>query len=163
MRRRLLVIALLLSLVLFSHTQAPPAPAIPMVPPPTDKHTFMLKVVTCPEATSCLFNVVGETGLLARQVAVWVGSYQAPSAHYYGCRLEQFKGKRAATFLEETLKSAEYVILVNAHKKKGSPYLSGTLVVDGQDITVKMFEMFLAVPRGIKVDWCEELSRGLEV
>ena len=108
-------------------------------------------------------DVVGETGLLGKQVPVWIGSYQAPSAHYYGCRLEQWKGKRAASFLEETLKSADYVFLMNAHKKMDSPYLTGTLIVDGEDITVVMFRMQLAVPKGIKVNWCEKLSRRLEV
>jgi hypothetical protein len=123
----------------------------------------MLKVVKCPEATACVMNVVGEEGLLGRQIAVQIGSYQAPSAHYYSCRIEKYRGQRAAVFLEETLKSAEYVFLVNAHKRKNSPYLTGTLLVDGRDITVLMFEMQLAVPRGIKVDWCEKVSRGFEV
>lgn len=162
MRKRLLLIALFLSLVLFAHVPATTAPSAPVAPKP-ERKVFMLKVVDCPEATACVMNVVGEKGLLGRQIAVHIGSYQAPSAHYYGCRLEKYRGQRAAVFLEETLKSAEYVVLVNAHKRKDSPYLTGTLLVDGKDITVLMFEMQLAVPRGIKVDWCEKVSRGIEV
>jgi hypothetical protein len=166
--KRLLLIALFLSLVLFTHTNAveepvtPPTTQVTPTPNPFRK-VFVLKVVSCPEATVCIMNVVGETGLLGKQVSVLIGSYQAPSAHYYGCRLERWKGKKAAKYLEETLKTAEYVFLVNAHKNRGSSYLSGTLIVDGEDITVAMFRMQLAVPRGIKVDWCEKLSRRLEV
>jgi hypothetical protein len=161
-----MLIAVFIALVLFAHTPAPKAPVTPIAPTATlaaDRKVFMLEVVKCPEATACVMNVVGEKGLLGNQVAVWVGSYQAPSAHYYGCRLEKWKGKRAASFLEETLKNAEFVLLVKAHKKRNSPYLAGTLIVDGEDITVMMFEMQLAVPRGIKVDWCEKLDRGIEV
>lgn len=160
MRRRiLLAISLVLALMMFSHSSPPP------VKPTTPKlqNVFVLEVVACPEATSCVMNIVGKDGLLGQQVAVWVGSYQAPSANYYGCRLEQIKGKIAATFLQETLRSAGLVILMNAHKKRGSPYLTGNLMVDGQDVTVLMFGMKLAVPRGIKVDWCEKVGKGFEV
>ena len=163
MRKRLMLIALFLSLVLFAHTPAVDAPATAVAPNQTERKILKLEVVYCPEATLCVMNVVGETGLLGRQVAVWVGSYQAPSAYHYGCRLERIKGKIAATFLQETLRNAEYVFLVNAHKKKKSPYLAGTLLVDGRDVTTMMFELKLAVPRGIKVDWCEKISRRLEV
>lgn len=157
--RRLFLAVCLVAMVLFPMT--PVAQQQPAQKP--DKKIFKLAVVDCPEATACVMNVVGEDGLLGKQVAVWVGSYQAPSAHYYGCRLERAKGVRAATYLEETLKSAEYVFLVNAHKKRNSPYLTGTLLVDGHDITVLMFKMKLAVPRGIKVDWCKNVGRRLEV
>ncbi len=161
----MLLIALVLSLVMFSHAHTVNEPAKPVVPPTANPYqtVFMLEVVSCPEATACIMNVVGETGLLGKQIAVWIGSYQAPSAHWFNCRLEKWKGQRAATYLEETLKTAEYVFLLNAHKAKGSPYLTGTLVVDGEDITVAMFRMQLAVPKGIKVNWCEKLSRRLEV
>ena len=153
-------------MVVFSHTPSVDAPTpttIPTTPTDPNRKDFVLEVIACPEATACVMNVIGETGLLGKQVAIWLGSYQAPSAHHYSCRLEMRKGERAAVFLEETLRNAEYVLLLNAYKKEGSPYLSGTLVVDGEDITVKMFEMLLAVPRGIKVDWCEKVSRGLDV
>jgi hypothetical protein len=161
-----MLIAVFIALVLFAHTPAPKAPVTPIAPTATlaaDRKVFMLEVVKCPEATACVMNVVGEKGLLGRQVAVAIGSYQAPSAHYYSCRLEKYRGQRAAVFLEETLRSADFVFLMNAHKKKGSPYLTGNLIVDGRDITVLMFEMQIAVPRGIKVDWCEKVSRGFEV
>lgn len=152
-----LITVVLLSLVVYS------GGAVPQQPAPQERTIFSLRVVSCPEATACLMNIVGETGVLGRQVAVWVGNYQAPSANYSSCRLEKFKGERAASFLEETLRSAEYIHLVKAHKKSGSAYLTGILMVDGKDITVRMFEMQLAVPRGIKVNWCEKLSRKLEV
>ena len=157
MRKKLLMIVLLV----FLHT--PEAPAASIAPTLSDRNIFMLNVVKCHEATSCVMNMVGDKGLLGKQIAVWVGNYQAPSAHHYRCKLEQRRGQIAATFLQETLRNADYVFLVNAHKKGESPYLTGTLMVDGRDVTVLMFEMQLAVPRGIKVDWCEKNSRRIEV
>ena len=163
MRKRMRLIALFLALGLFAFTPAPKAPATPLTTTNPDRTVLILKVVDCPEATVCVMDVVGETGILGNQVAVWIGNYQAPSATRYACPTERWKGKRAAAFLEETLRIAEFVFLINAHKKKGSPYLTGTLIVDGVDITVAMFKMQLAVPKGIKVDWCEKLSRRIEI
>jgi hypothetical protein len=124
---------------------------------------YILKVDNCPEADTCIMNIVGATSVLEKQVVVEIGSYQVPSAHYFVCRLERWKGIRAAKFLEETLKSAEFIFLLNAHKKRRSPVLSGTLLVDGQDITVLMFDMQIAVPKGIEVDWCEEAGEIFEI
>lgn len=159
-KRLLLLIALVLSLVLFAHTQAVNAPA---TPPDPDRKVFMLEVVSCPEVTACVMNVIGEPGLLSKQIAVGIGSYQGPSIYHARCNLEKIKGKVAAAFLQETLRNADLVLLVDAYKNKESAYLTGTLLVDGRDITVMMFERALTVPRGIKVDWCEKISRGLEI
>lgn len=159
----MMLIALLLSLVMFAHAHGTSPPAAPIPLPELDQRVFLLEVVSCPEANACIMNVVGEPGLLGRQVAIGIGSYQVPSALYSRCGLEKIKGKIAAAYLQETLRSAGLVILTEAHKKKGSAYLTGTLMVDGRDVTVMMFEMQLAVPRGIKVDWCEKVDRGIEV
>jgi hypothetical protein len=126
--------------------------------------TLLLEMVACPEAYVCLMNVIGESGLLGENVAVYVGRhYQVPSANYPGCRIEEFKGIVAATFLEETLRNADLIVLVNSRKPQNSSWLVGDLYVDDEEVTVLMFRMQLAVPRGIKVDWCEKRSRRLEV
>ena len=144
-------------------SQAQSSTALPTAMPMPVQNSYLLEVDNCPEANACVMNIVGEDSVLGKQVAVMVGSYQVPSAHYYGCRLERWKGARAAKFLEETLRSAEFVVLTNAHKKTGNAYLSGTLLVDGKDITILMFKMLIAVPNGIKVDWCKNVGRKLEV
>ena len=52
---------------------------------------------------------------------------------------------------------------MNARKEGIDPALKGDMLVDGKDITVLMFEMHIAVPKGIKVDWCESIGRRIEV
>ena len=162
-RKRLFLVALFLALVLFSISHKPKEEKFSTAPPVLAPLAYVVKLGYCPEATMCVLNILGEPSLLGKQVAVLVGSYQAPSAHHYGCSLEQFRGEKAAKYLEETIRNANLAVLTNPHKTKGSPYLRGTLMLDGQDVTVLMFELNLAVPKGIKVDWCAKVSRGLEV
>jgi hypothetical protein len=160
-RKHMLLLCLLPFMVLFcasgKATTAPPLGSLF----PTG--IYMVQTIFCPEADMCLVNLVGESSILGDRVVLRVGDYQVPSVSGGKCRLENLKGFRAAAFLEELLKSAEVVLLMNAHKNGIDPTLRGDLLIDGKDVTVLMFEMHIAVPKGIKVDWCESIGRRIKV
>lgn len=128
---------------------------------PTD--VYAVKVLYCPEADMCLMDLIGEPSILGKRVVLRVGDYQVPSIYRGRCSLESLKGYRATTFLEEMLRTAEVVLLINAHKAGLDPTLRGDLLVDGRDVTVLMFEMHIAVPKEAKVDWCEDIGRRIEI
>jgi len=126
-------------------------------------NSYTIKMLYCPEADTCLVNLVGENSLLGNRVILRIGDYQVPSVSNGMCPLEGIKGHRASTFLEELFNSSKVAILINAHKQGLDPSLRGDILIDGRDVTVMMFEMNIAVPKGIKVDWCETIGRRIEV
>jgi len=126
-------------------------------------NSYMIEMIYCPEADTCLVNLVGEDNILGKRVVLGIGDYQVPSASGGRCWLEKLKAYRASTFLEELFNSSKVAILINAHKEGFDPTLRGDILIDGRDVTVMMFEMNIAVPKGIKVDWCETIGRRLEV
>ena len=56
---------------------------------------MFVDLVMCPTANMCLFNIKGEEGILARNVAVYIHGYNAPLAVGSYCRIEQYRGMRA--------------------------------------------------------------------
>jgi len=159
MRKLLSFLAASMLLFCASSAALPAAPLDSLFP----NNVYMVKTLYCPEADMCLVSLVGEPSILGSRVVLHIGDYQVPSVSGGRCSLENLKGFRAATFLQELLRSAEVVLLLNAHKDGIDPTLRGDVLVDGRDVTAIMFEMQIAVPKEAKVDWCETIGRRIEV
>lgn len=138
-------------------------PVLTIDPEPLTRNLMLVEVVNCPSGNFCLVNVKNEEGILAEQVGIGIHGYNAPRTRGAFCRTENIRGKKAAAYLTERLRNADLIALVGGWKRPGSGIIEGRLLVDGQDIADWMISMHLAAPVGIKVDWCVESPRTLEI
>ena len=160
---RLLPLLFVSSMLLFASCTALNSPEESTLLSLLPDNSYRIKMLYCPEADACLVSLVGENSILGNRVILRIGDYQVPSIHNGMCALERLKGYKASTFLQELFNSSKVAILINAHKQGLDPSLRGDILIDGRDVTVMMFEMNIAVPKGIKVDWCETIGRRLEI
>ena len=90
-----------------------------------------------------------------------LGSIPAPK---WGtiCSAESEEGERATTYLFEMLASANNITLVRPYKNEGNPTLIGRVLVDGVDVARRLIDLGVAVPPGVRMNWCESVKK-LEV
>ena len=124
---------------------------------------LIVEPVICVQGNLCIFNVKGEENILGKQVAVYIHGYSAPQWQDAWCPVEAERGEKAATWLLEYMHNADNMAVVGAYKNPDSSIIEGRLLVDGYDVADWMIRMGLAAPLGIKVDWCEESPRTMEI
>jgi hypothetical protein len=130
---------------------------------PLARNLMLVEVVTCPSGNFCIVNVKGEEGILGEQVGIAIRGYWSPRTKGSWCQTENTRGRKAAAYLTERLRNADIVALVAAYKRPGSSVIEGRLLVDGYDIADWMIKLGLGAPVGLKVDWCAESPRTLEI
>lgn len=157
--------AVAIALVLWglAHQPVEVVPTLTIEPAPLQDNLMLVEVVDCPSGNFCVMNVLGEEGILGEQVGIYIHGYVSPRTRGAWCQTENRRGRKAAAYLTERLRNADLVAIVGAFKPPGSSVIQGRLFVDGRDIADWMIQMALGAPAGIKVDWCEERPRTLEI
>ena len=162
--------ALVIAMVLWGLAHEPAEVEVEVVPTltiepdfPLARNLMLVEVVTCITGNVCLVDVVGEEGILGEQVAIGIHGYQSPRTTRAWCETENRRGQKAASYLTEKMRNADLVALIGPYKRLNSPLIEGRLLVDGHDIADWMVKLGLGAPLGIKVDWCVESPRTLEI
>lgn len=133
---------------------------------PTQASVTQMEVrpVRCPQAWICTFDIVGEDNkILGRSVLVSIDGYDAPTWKGAWCLVEEQKGKKATAYLWELMQGAKTIKLIDTRKERGYPAIHGRLLLDGEDVALKLIELRVVSPLGVKVDWCEKSPTEAEV
>jgi len=126
------------------------------------ENTLRVKLVSCSTGNTCLVDIVGESSLFSKNVAILIDGYISPNPNST-CDEEIIRAQKAKSFVEEKIKNSKEVFLTKARKNKESSYLLGKLMVDGKDIANWVITKGLGAPVGLEVDWCEESRRKMEI
>ncbi len=119
--------------------------------------TVELEPIECYQAWRCTFNVVGVENVLGRSVMVHINGIRAPR---WGatCSAESDEGSRATSYLFEMLASANNITLIRPYKVEGGHELIGRVLVDGKDVAHRLIDLGVAVPPGVKMNWCKAVK-----
>lgn len=159
-----MVIATVLWFIAHDTVPVTPMPLpIPLFPAPITENMMLVDLVRCETANFCIFNIKGEEGILGRNVAVYIQGFEAPKVKTAWCRVEAYRGVAARNALVARLLKGKVLAVVRAFKRPGSPLIEGKLLVDGEDVADYLIGLGVVIPVGIKVDWCVEPPREMEI